>query len=210
MKSLRLIHVMVFACALRGETIYSNLGDPVLYKGKVSRNISTNDVALLTITQGFRFTALTTAVLEQIELGVAASRKGTLTANLWTDGVTGPGDLLGSWDFTTTERPGQSDTVLTTLATPGGPKLTAGVNYILTLAPRGTGVAALWHDSYESASVFFAIDNGPWESAGISAAGAARLTGSIPTVTTVPEPVQILTLGGVLVLAVSRRRRWRR
>ena len=192
------------------DTFYSNIGPaPNAYNPALGRTIATADVTDDRYAQGFRFTSGATGVLNQIDLGVSVASEfaGTLTVGLWNDGGSTLGTSLGSWDFTTTVEFGTSSSTLTSVLTPGGPALTAGTSYILTLSPRGTsGVWGVWNDAPTNANRFWSLNGGPWVSNDFGPVGAARLIGT-PTATSVPEPTSILTLGGMLVLAVRRRRR---
>ncbi|MBS1831802.1 MAG: PEP-CTERM sorting domain-containing protein [Acidobacteria bacterium] len=205
-----LLFLALLALPAYADTFYSNLDPaPNFYNSGSARSISTADATFLGIAQGFRFTSGGTGVLNQIDLGVGfvPNFAGTLTVGLWSDGGTTVGTSLGSWNLTTTVQFGTSSSALTSVLTPGGPALTAGTSYFLTLSPRGTsGVWGAWNEVTTNANRFSSYDGGPWVSSDFGPLGAARLIGT-STATSVPEPTSILTLGGILVLAVRRRRR---
>lgn len=191
------------------DTLYSNLGDPATYLKNGGITIATSDTLGDTLAQGFRFTSAATGSLGQVDLGLGyiSTNNGTVTVSLWSDGGSTVGSLLGSWDATAAVRFGTSDNVLTTFTTPGGPTLTAGTNYILTMSPRGTGVWAAWNHTSTNAAKFLSRNDAPWSTNGSGVVGAVRLLSAAPPPPPVgvPEPSSVLTLAGVLLFAVRRR-----
>ncbi|BDC48812.1 hypothetical protein F183_A11280 [Bryobacterales bacterium F-183] len=194
----------LFATAAKADVAYDSLGSPAEYRSNFGFTLGTPNANVFNPFRiGLVFSSATTGVITQIDAALSFSRGTAATAALWTvaSGNT-PGDLLGSWDFEMTQRVGPC-CALTSIPTPGGPKLTAGTQYFLTMSVDDD-VFAIWHRALVAGSMYATDNNGAtWDPITFTnEAGAVRI------LTRVPEPQELTMALPLLGLFLVWKRRF--
>ena len=198
MRSNRALIVGALSCAIggyaHGQIFYNNFlaGDTSTTNGYAFEGGGT----LSYFEQGFSFTSGATGQLAKLTLSVFyVTGTNSATMTLWSDSAGLPGSALGSW--TLNNLPSNGSGTATTTSFTGGPPLSSGTTYWLSVSVP-VNSESTWDQTSAGTigpRVFRSSSSSAFSNVGNGVQGGMRLEA-------VPEPTSLaaLSLGALLVL----------